>query len=132
MSLGLLFILNTIVFGSFIGLHTKNIFTKIGRKPFNGFLLGFLLQGLGLIISLSLSPKNDYKPETSSTKRVLFGLGRLFVFSMLNQILIVEMLDKSDFLMVVGPIIYSMIKYGFIVIGLTWVMRGNKNFIKMG
>ena len=132
MSLGLLFILNTIVFGGFIGLHTKNIFTKIGRKPINGFLLGFFLQGLGLIISLSLSPKNDYKPETSSTKRVLLGLGRFFVFSMLNQILIEEMLDKSDFLMVVGPLIYSMIKYGFIVVGLTWVMRGNKNFIKIG
>lgn len=39
MSLGLLFILNTIVFGSFIGFHTKKIYTKIGIKPINGFIM---------------------------------------------------------------------------------------------
>ena len=28
--------------------------------------------------------------------------------------------------------IYSMIKYGFILLGLTWIMRGNNNFLKLG
>lgn len=132
MSFTLLFILNTIIFGTFIGLHTKNIYNKIGRNPKNGFLIGFLLQGLGLTISLCLSPKNDYKPQSTLTKRVLLGIGRFFVFSILNQILIIETLPKTDLITSIGPIVYSMITYGFIVIGLTWIMRGNKNFIKMG
>lgn len=131
MSLSLLFFLNTIVFGTFIGFHTKNIFKKIGRKSLNGFLLGFLLQGLGLLISLCLSPKNEYKPKSSLTKRILLGIGRFFIFSIMNQILIIEMLDNSSVLMVVGPLIYSMIKYGFILLGLTWIMRGNKNIFNM-
>tara|TARA_B110000971_G_C19608643_1_gene319377 strand:- start:86 stop:484 length:399 start_codon:yes stop_codon:yes gene_type:complete len=132
MSFTPLFILNTIIFGTFIGLQTKNIYYKIGRNPKTGFLIGFLLQGLGLMISLSLSPKNDYKPKSTLTKRVLLGIGRFFVFSIMNQIIIIEMLDNSDVLMLVGPLIYADIKYVFILLGLTWIMRGNNNFLKLG
>ena len=132
MSFTLIFILNSIIFGTFIGLHTLNIFTKIGRKPLYGFLLGFILHVLGLIISLCISPKNDFKPESSLTKRILLGIGRFILFSMLNQILIIELLPKSDVMITIGPIVYSMITYGFLVLGSTWIFRGNKNFIKLG
>ena len=126
-----LYLINTIVFGTLVGFNTRNIFFKKGRDPKNGFLLGFFLHVLGLIISLSLSSKNEYKPKSSRTKRVLLGIGRFFIFSIINQIIFTETLDQSDLLMTLGPLIYSWMKYGFLVIGTIWVLRGNYNFFNL-
>lgn len=40
--------------GTFIGLDTQKYLKKIGRKSLNDFILGFLLQSLGFLISLVL------------------------------------------------------------------------------
>lgn len=121
----LLYYVSLIIVGVFIGSHTRQIYHRTGRNSKVGFLLGLILQQLGLIISLCLSPKNDFKNPGSFIKRFLFGFGRFVIFSIprgvINEI---YSFDYGSPYTEGSWIDLLMVGFGWV-----WIMRGN-NFFK--
>ena len=114
--------------GIFCGLSSKNISIKKGRGGKEGFILGFILSLLGVMIIYLLPTKNVFQPNDSLSKRILLGVGRLIIFSVLFQIIFTEYLSQSDF---TTSILYPLLKSYSLIIGPLWVLRGNTNFLNL-
>tara|TARA_B110000967_G_C18658295_1_gene446862 strand:+ start:83 stop:472 length:390 start_codon:yes stop_codon:yes gene_type:complete len=114
--------------GIFCGLSSKNLSIKKGRSGKEGFILGFILSLLGIMIIYFLPTKNDFQPNDSLFKRILLGVGRLIIFSVLFQIIFTEYLSQSDF---TTSLLYPLLKSYSLIIGPLWVLRGNTNFLNL-
>ena len=128
MSTLLLILVIYLPIGIFCGLSSKNISIKKGRSGKEGFILGFILSILGVIIVYLLPIKNDFQPTHSLFKRILLGFGRLVIFSVLYQIIFTEYISVSEF---TTSILYPFLKSYTLVIGPLWVLRGNTNFLNL-
>ena len=95
---------------------SKSVAFKRGRNVNQAFFLGLFLQGLGLIIIFLLPKKIKTEEKTNKTKIVLYALGRLVLFSVLHQALIVETLSENN--------LYKVFEWYSISIGTLWLLRG--------
>lgn len=109
-----------ILMGIFIGFHTRKIYHRTGRDSGNGFLIGLVLQQLGLLISLCLTPKNKYKSPIPFIKRFLYGFGRFLIWS-ISRGIINEIYGFQ----------YTWVDYLMIGFGFVWVLRGSRNFFNI-
>lgn len=102
-------LLNLIIFG----LQNRNISSHAKLNIKNGFLLGFLLGPLGMIISLCQA----IKPTINS---LLFGISRVLLVVLINKFIIIA--ANLD-------IVYDAFSPFFIyIIGITFVLRGKNSF----
>ena len=122
----MLYYISFVIVGIFIGSHTRQIYHRTGRNPKIGFFIGLVLHQLGLIISLCLSPKNDFKISGSLVKRIMLGFGRFVLFSIPRGVIN----EIYGFHYGSPNIEGSWIDLLIVGIGWVWIMRGNSNFFK--
>ena len=127
------YILSVFTCGVLIGFSTLNISKKKGLNPILGFILGLFLQLIGLIIVLLLPSKNGYVPHKPLYIRLIFGLIRFGCIVVITGFIIpfVDVLYYTNEKgLRTGVTIVSLIKYGIMVIGWLFVLRG-KYFIHL-
>lgn len=121
----------------FTGYSSRNVSIKKGRSGKEGFILGFLLLFIGLVIVYLLPTKNNFQPIESFSKRIINGIIRLVIFLLVfigisfYYIYYIPGSGMSDYDIFLNNLSYGyLIMFGF-PIGGVWILRGNSNFLKL-
>ena len=101
--------LNLIIYG----LQNRNISSEANINIKRGFLLGFILGPLGMLINLMQAVK-------PTMKCLIFGLFRVLLVLLINKLIIIA----ANF-----DIVYNIFSPFFLyVFGITFILRGKKSF----